>query len=81
MNASKPIAASETLDRRKQIAARMRMAREFAGISQKDLAEWMPIDQANVSRWEHGGTVTLTNLMRYADGVGVRVESLFKGIS
>lgn len=56
---------------------RIRQARERAGLSQKQIAEALGIDQSAVSFWETGKSEpTLHNLRRLADILGCRPADL-----
>ena len=56
---------------------KIRQARENAGLSQKQLAEALGLDQSAVSNWETGkNEPTLHNLRRMADILGVDPGSL-----
>lgn len=56
---------------------KIRQARENAGLSQKQLAEALGLDQSAVSNWETGKSEpTLHNLRRMADILGCRPADL-----
>jgi ribosome-binding protein aMBF1 (putative translation factor) len=58
-----------------EVGARIRSAREAAGLSQRELARRMGTSQAAVVRLEAGGVgATLTTLQRLATALGLRVN-------
>jgi len=57
------------------LAYQLLLARENAGITQKELAEKTGIYQADISKLERGlGNPSLSTLKRLADGLGMRVR-------
>ena len=61
------------------IAYQMLMAREKAGITQKELAEKTGIYQADISKIERGlGNPSILTLKRLADGLGAELEIKIK---
>jgi transcriptional regulator with XRE-family HTH domain len=59
---------------RKIAALRLQQAREAAGLTQEEVAERMGITQATLSRLEHRGDVKLSNIRRYIEAIGGRLE-------
>jgi ribosome-binding protein aMBF1 (putative translation factor) len=58
-----------------QVGERIRIAREAAGFSQRDLARRMGTSQAAIGRLEAGGVgATLTTLQRVATALGLEVS-------
>ena len=56
---------------------KIRQARENAGLSQKQLAEALGLDQSAVSKWETGKSEpVIHNLRRLADILGCRPADL-----
>lgn len=55
-------------------ALRLQQAREAAGLTQEVVAERMGITQATLSRLEHRGDVKLSNIRRYIEAIGGRLE-------
>jgi len=57
--------------------ANVRLARERAGLKQREIARALDMETLNVHRWEKGKHVpTMTNLTRLADVLGVEVAWL-----
>ena len=57
------------------LAYKLLLAREYANITQKELAEKTGIYQADISKLERGlGNPSLSILKRLADGLGMRVR-------
>lgn len=58
-----------------EVGERIRMAREAAGVSQRELARRMSTSQAAIVRLEAGGVgATLTTLQRAAAALGLEVS-------
>lgn len=52
--------------------------REEKGFSQKELAELIPVNQSNLSRWENGITIpSLQQLERTCEVLGISLELVF----
>lgn len=59
----------------KKIGAKIRTAREAAGLSQQQLAEAISMDRENYAKIERASiNVTVDTLVRIAHGIGVRLE-------
>jgi transcriptional regulator with XRE-family HTH domain len=59
----------------KATGARIRAARQAAGLSQAQIAEAIAMDRENYAKIERGTiNVTVDTLVRIAHGVGLRVE-------
>ena len=60
------------------MGAKIRECRERKGLSQKELADALGIDQSAVSNWERGlSEPTAFNIRRLADLLGVKPGDLF----
>lgn len=60
------------------VGDRVRAAREFVGLTQRDLAARMMTSQAAVARLEAGGTgATLTTLQKVATAMNLKVTVRF----
>lgn len=69
----------EALEPEYQVISAMIKAREEQNISQRQLSEKTGIAQADISRIESGeGNPTLRTLQRIAEGLGMRLELVFK---
>ena len=69
----------EALEPEYQLISAMISAREEQNISQRQLSERTGIAQADISRIETGdGNPTLQTLKRIADGLGMKLEIVFK---
>lgn len=57
----------------------LRKLREFAGLTQTDLAERLKIGQASISKIEHRGDVQISSLQKYVEAIGatLRIEAAF----
>lgn len=60
--------------RRKIAALGLQQAREVAGFTQEEVAERMGITQATLSRLEHRPDVKISNIRRYVEALGGRLE-------
>lgn len=60
--------------RRKITALRLQQVREAAGLTQEELALRLGITQASLSRLEHRPDVKLSNIRKYVEAVGGRLE-------
>ena len=59
------------------LGERIRVARDAAGLSQRELADRVHVDTKTVSRWENGRhQATRRNANRLADALGVGVEEI-----
>lgn len=59
----------------KNLGAKIRAARQAAGLSQAQLAEVISMDRENYAKIERASiNVTVDTLVRIARGIGVRVE-------
>ena len=59
------------------VGANIAAARIRHGMSQRELADKLGVDQSTVSYWETGtNDVTLTKLVRIADALGEPLDSL-----
>lgn len=67
-------AAVEEGAQRKIAALRLQQAREAAGLTQEQVAERMGVTQATLSRLEHRPDVKLSNIRRYIEAIGGRLE-------
>jgi len=65
-------------DYRQRVGARIRRAREAAGLSQTQLAQRVGVADKQVSRWEHGQQPRPGRLEAIADALGVPAESFFR---
>ena len=59
---------------RKIAALHLQQAREAAGLTQEEVAERMGITQATLSRMEHRPDVKISNIRRYVEALGGRLE-------
>lgn len=57
-----------------EFAVRLAQLRERRGVTQTDLAEWLDVSQANVSRIEREDDVYLSTLDRYVRALGGTLE-------
>lgn len=72
-----PSTTSKQLAQRKAFGARVRELRHGAGISQEDLAHRADLDRSYVGQVERGErNISLDNIYRLADGLGVEAGSL-----
>jgi transcriptional regulator with XRE-family HTH domain len=60
--------------RQKIAAIRLQQVREAAGLTQEQVAQRMGVTQANLSRLEHRPDVKLSNIRKYVEAVGGRLE-------
>jgi DNA-binding XRE family transcriptional regulator len=60
--------------RRKIAALGLQQAREVAGLTQEEVAERMGVTQATLSRLEHRPDVKISNIRRYIEALGGRLE-------
>ncbi|MCC6643110.1 MAG: helix-turn-helix transcriptional regulator [Deltaproteobacteria bacterium] len=59
----------------KKLGAKIRAARQAAGLSQQQLAEAISMDRENYAKIERASiNVTIDTLVRIAHGIGVRLE-------
>jgi ribosome-binding protein aMBF1 (putative translation factor) len=64
-----------------QFGRNLAEARNWEGLSQKELAQRISKDQADVARWERGERVPrLDYVVNLADAVGLQVRDLLYGI-
>lgn len=62
------------------IGARIVALREVKGLSQKELAEKIPVSPPTLSRWEHGVvTPPLSQLERISEILDISLEDIFMG--
>lgn len=60
------------------MGAKIRQFREQAGLTQKQLAEAVGVDQSAVARWENGeNNPTAARIMQIADVLGCNPGDLF----
>jgi transcriptional regulator with XRE-family HTH domain len=60
-----------------KIAPELRAMRAREGLTQKQLAKLLAVDQSMISKWENGlGTMTITQLSRYCSVFGVGLDDL-----
>jgi transcriptional regulator with XRE-family HTH domain len=55
-------------------AIRLQQVREAAGLTQEEVAQRMGVTQASLSRLEHRPDVKLSNIRKYIEAVGGRLE-------
>lgn len=67
-------AAVEDGAQRKIAALGLQQAREAAGLTQEQVAKRMGVTQATLSRLEHRPDVKLSNIRRYIEAIGGRLE-------
>jgi transcriptional regulator with XRE-family HTH domain len=67
-------AAIEAGAHRKIAALRLRQAREAAGLTQEEVAERLGVTQATLSRMEHRPDVKISNIRRYIEAIGGRLQ-------
>lgn len=60
--------------RQKIAALRLRQVREAAGLTQEEVAQRMGVTQASLSRLEHRPDVKLSNIRKYIEAIGGRLE-------
>lgn len=61
------------------MGARIRRLREQLGMTQKQLADALGLNQSAIALWESGKTVpTIQNLYRLADILGCKPRDLFE---
>jgi len=60
--------------RQKITALRLQQVREAAGLTQGQVAQRMGVTQASLSRLEHRPDVKLSNIRKYIEAVGGRLE-------
>ena len=60
--------------RQKITAIRLQQVREAAGLTQEQVAQRMGVTQASLSRLEHRPDVKLSNIRKYIEAVGGRLE-------
>jgi DNA-binding XRE family transcriptional regulator len=60
--------------RQKVAAIRLQQVREAAGLTQEQVAQRMGVTQASLSRMEHRPDVKLSNIRKYIEAVGGRLE-------
>jgi len=65
-------------DYRDRVSARIRAARETAGLSQTQLAQRLGVADKQVSRWEHGTMPRPATLERIAAELGVTANWFFR---
>jgi len=68
----------EISDKTSQIRAKIKIVRSVKGLSQEKMAELIGIEQTTYSNWETGKIeMTLKNLQRVADALGVPIDDLW----
>lgn len=60
--------------RQKITTIRLQQVREAAGLTQEQVAQRMGVTQASLSRLEHRPDVKLSNIRKYIEAVGGRLE-------
>lgn len=60
--------------RQKIAAIRLQEAREASGLTQEEVAQRMGVTQASLSRMEHRPDVKLSNIRRFVEAIGGRLE-------
>jgi transcriptional regulator with XRE-family HTH domain len=60
--------------RQKINSLRLQQVREAAGLTQEQVAQRMGVTQASLSRLEHRPDVKLSNIRKYIEAVGGRLE-------
>lgn len=60
--------------RQKIAAIRLQEAREASGLTQEEVAQRMGVTQASLSRMEHRPDVKLSNIRKYVEALGGRLE-------
>lgn len=60
--------------RQKIAAIRLQQIREAAGLTQEQVAKRMGVTQASLSRLEHRPDVKISNIRKYIEAVGGRLE-------
>lgn len=60
--------------RQKIAAIRLQQVRESAGLTQEQVAQRMGVTQASLSRLEHRPDVKLSNIRKYIEAIGGRLE-------
>lgn len=53
---------------------RLQQVREASGLTQEEVAQRMGVTQASLSRLEHRADVKLSNIRKYVEAVGGRLE-------
>ncbi len=71
---SRERAAIEAGAHRKIAALRLQQAREAAGMTQEQVAERLGITQATLSRMEHRPDVKISNIRRYVEALGGKLQ-------
>ncbi|MFD4558952.1 helix-turn-helix domain-containing protein [Streptomyces sp. NPDC058469] len=67
------------LPRRREIGARIRTAREHAGLTQLQLGNLIGRDHRTIHRWEYAIRIpTLEDLLLLADAMGIPLSELVK---
>jgi len=60
---------------RKKIAAlQLQKARDLSGLTQEEVAQRLGVTQASLSRLEHRPDVKLSNIRRYVEALGGKLE-------
>jgi DNA-binding XRE family transcriptional regulator len=59
---------------RKIAALRLQQARVAAGLTQEEVAERLGVTQATLSRMEHRPDVKISNIRRYVEALGGRLQ-------
>jgi len=67
-------AAIEAGAHRKIAALRLQQAREAAGLTQEEVAERLGVTQATLSRMERRPDVKISNIRRYIEALGGRLQ-------
>jgi transcriptional regulator with XRE-family HTH domain len=67
-------AAIEAGAHRKIAALRLQQAREAAGLTQEEVAARLGVTQATLSRMEHRPDVKISNIRRYIEAIGGRLQ-------
>jgi transcriptional regulator with XRE-family HTH domain len=60
--------------REKIAAILLQQAREASGLTQEEVAQRMGVTQASLSRMEHRPDVKLSNILKYVEAIGGRLE-------
>ncbi|WP_406157009.1 helix-turn-helix domain-containing protein [Streptomyces canus] len=67
------------IPRRREVGARIRAARTYAGLTQLELGNRVGRDHRTIHRWEYGQRVpSLDDLLLLADTLGVSPQEFFE---
>lgn len=67
------------IPRRQQVGARIRAARNYAGLTQLELGNRVGRDHRTIHRWEYGTRVaSLDDLLLLADALGIEPQEFFR---